>query len=309
MKKLIQAIGGFMGVLLINLPLIMNAQVANRAVEKKINDQLVKVRQGKINIDEDSLVAIDPKAVLAALKKYKRDPSVNVRFAVQTAQYKISMHSIDTSIKRQVVESLIEDRRDADPLVSQQASKRLLSYKAIDFSPKAKQAIAADLGKKEVESGIILISGVAQVRTQVHRLKAIAANLDKTNSGWYNSRQWHARLALARMGDNQYLNTIIDMVESEPNDILRVTRLLGDIAYMRQPAGVELLKKYLNSEQRLPAVKSTVPGSTFSQYALDFLAQIIQDFPIQSKGIGYTGAEIAAARSWFRSHTTYTIIK
>jgi hypothetical protein len=62
------------------------------------------------------------------------------------------------------------------------------------------------------------------------------------------------------------------------------------------------LIRYLFSGEKLPSVKETAPGTPVTEYALDLLAQIIEDFPIKSKGIGYSDAEIQAARDWITAH-------
>ena len=47
---------------------------------------------------------------------------------------------------------------------------------------------------------------------------------------WYGSVGWATRLALARMDSKKDIDRAIMLVESEPNAVIRVTRLLKDLA-------------------------------------------------------------------------------
>jgi len=51
--------------------------------------------------------------------------------------------------------------------------------------------------------------------------------------------------------------------------------------------------------------KGNFVGNNYAAYALDQLAQIIEDFPIKKRS-GYTEAQVAAARTWVKEHQPLT---
>lgn len=291
--------------------LSLNSNGQNKeTVEKTIKDAINSVRNGKvIETGERDFSTLDAKIALNSLRKFKSDPSANVRFAVQTMQFKIAVRNMDTSIREDVTNSLVSDLLDGDPLVSQQAVRRLQSFKSKDFSTATKNLIGIVMQRADASKELFLVIGIAQVREQIPFLKNIAVGLNKHVAGWYASVEWYSALALARMGDKQETKRIIKIVESEADVVLRVTRLLSDVAYLRQIEGVKLLQKYLESEDRLPRVKDNVPGTKYNQYALDFLTQSIENFPVKNQGLGYNDAEVQLARSWMRSHSDYNLIR
>ncbi len=86
---------------------------------------------------------------------------------------------------------------------------------------------------------------------------------DRTRHGWYSTTGWYALLAVARLEDTKTIDEIIAAVELELEPVLRVTRLLRYVAYTRHSDAVTLLQKYLESSERLPALKESGYGPEF----------------------------------------------
>ena len=269
---------------------------------------------GHAELGEEITRSENAQNALSILAPFKSDNSPKVRFAIQTAEYKIAMRSTDSGIKSQVVNRLVADCSDSSPLVWQQASKRLLNFDAQDFNAQSKslirQLMSADIPKRE----FIRLAGLVNLSDQIGKLESIVQDTSGIgsyeNSGkWYGTIRWASHLALARMGVENDITYCLQQVETETNDIARVGRLLKDVAYIRQDAAVKFLQKYLDDDSRLPPVKEGGVGSGYNQYALDLLAQILIDFPIASRGIGYYPSEIETAREWMNGQTSFNIRK
>lgn len=85
----------------------------------------------------------------------------------------------------------------------------------------------------------------------------------------------------------------------------RVTVLLQELEYVRQPEALHILKKYLDSDERLEAVKPTVPGMKCAQYAAIVLARSLEGFPVVKEDLNYTEDELNICREWMSAQTNW----
>jgi len=223
-----------------------------------------------------------------------------VRSRVRIMKAKIALQSRDGSTRQQVVEDFARDIGDRDDAIAQYVTARLLSFKENEFSVKAKKIMVSIFKRPNYDHDFILICGTAQLKELVPRLKKLAAGFDRTKDDWYSTTAWYATLALARMGDAKKTDAIIAAVELELEPVLRVTRLLRQVAYTRQPDCIKLLQKYLESSETLPGLRNESRGTEFNQYALEYLAFYMDDFPIKPTGIGYSKEEIEIARAFLK---------
>ena len=110
------------------------------------------------------------------------------------------------------------------------------------------------------------------------------------------------------MGDKTALQYVLRRVEAEEDEVIQVATLLQDVAYTRQPEAIKLLENYLFSQKRMPPLYEGDEGTLFSQYAMNALAQMLEDFPLPVK-FAYTPEEIQLAKNWMRSSGSHKIKK
>lgn len=290
------------GILFIVCPFAIFSQPTTQEIEKKIINELDSVRAGSIKANDYKFNPSNEKQILFFLKRYENDPASQVRFRVRTLKAKIASQSKDTLVRQQVVEDYVKDVSGADQDIVQYAIARLLTFEQHDFSAKAKKSMLSVFNGLDENHDFILICGTAQLKELIPQLKKLAAGFDRTQEGWYATTGWYASLALARIGDAEKIDAIIAAVELELEPVLRVTRLLRYVAYIKQPDGIKLLQKYLESSERLPGLKDPDKGIEVNQYALEYLARYIDGFPIKSQGIGFTKEEIETARAFLKAN-------
>lgn len=289
-----------MMILLCSFSLFAWGQPNYHDMERMISKELDSVRAGSIKTNDYQFSPLTEGPILNFLKRYERDASIAVRLRVQAIKAKIAMQSTDTLIRQRVVEDFINNSADPDESIAQYSYARLLTFKEHDFSPRARSNLAGMFAKHREDRDFILLTGTAQVRELKPLLQSIAAGFDRKDAGWLRSMAWYACLALARMGDTKKMDQIIAAVELELDPVVRVTRLLPFVAYTRQPEAITLLQKYLESMEKLPSVKESAMGTGFNQYALEYLAQSLDDFPIKPRGVGYTAKEIDVAKQFLQ---------
>lgn len=305
MKYFLNKIGLFVLFFCVINSFTMYGQPNAESIEKLIKEELAGVRKGSIKANDYVFNASNEKACLSLLRQYDKDAMSEVRFHAQAIKAKIAEQTKDTSIRQSIAEDFVRDCTSDDKVVSQYAVARLLTFKRKDFSEKAKKDMLHGFGKMSQNRDFMMICGTANVTDLMAQLRAIAAGFDRTRPNWYSSYEWIANLALAKMGDSVKIDAIIAAVELELSPELRVTRLLKYIAYVNQLDCIKLLQKYLESTEALPSVKGTGRGIEYNQYALEYLATYMDDFPIKPRGIGYSKEELETARTFLRNKNGY----
>ncbi len=296
--------------LIMTIFLISQITLAQEPKEKIANDLATMMQQTRDEMpitisSKDILAAGEPHVALELLKPYEKDISPRVRERAYTVGWQIAKSSRYSKVRQEVTARLVKALSDPNGLVWQQASERLLDFNSADFTNVTKETIHQIFIKGDPvrENYIVRVIGVANMQDEMTTLKKLLIDETKYDSvgKWYGTVGWAARLARARMGSKADIARAIELVEVVPNDVTRVTTLLRHIAYIRQSEAIKVLHRYLNSDERLPRVKETVPGARYSQYALDLLAQIIEGFPIKSVGPNYSQSEIELAREWMKN--------
>jgi hypothetical protein len=290
------------------------AQESGINVSELLTKKMNQVRKNEtITINNSAILSADPNIILAELKSFEGDPSPKVRLSAYTIGWKLANRSELPRIRKEVVNRLLKGSNDPDPIVWQQTSKHLLDFRSEDFSDTSKVSIRQLIKKDSPRRIMVLVAGVANMQDEISTLKKLLIDESKYESGlysgkWYGTVGWAARLALGRMGSKEHIKRAIEMVESEPNLVIRVTRLLKDLSYIRQIEVIKVLQRYLDSDDRLPRLRPNVPGTRYAQHALDLLAQVLEDFPVKSVGPGgYSQSEIDICRKWMNEQNKWKI--
>lgn len=237
-------------------------------------------------------------AALRLLGTYEihRNPEVRFHALLLDMAIAAELAPDDRDTRRVVVQRLVAALDDPEPSVWQHAARWLHAFEENEFSAEDRAMIRKHLNQGDVPVQILRVVGVAGLREETERLRGLVRGRDSKRHG---TRSWVARLVLARLGDKQEAETLTQEIEREQDIILRVTTLLHDLGYTRQPTALRTVKLYLTIEGHVPGSEPDVDGPSYAQYALDALAQYVPRFPVRPKYPGgYTPAEIEAARAW-----------
>lgn len=296
---------------------IAHAQRPKVNIKELLTKKMNQFRNSGIDtIDKSTFISADPDIILRELETFENDVSPQVRDFAYGIANRVGIKNLNISVRQKVTEHLLKGCSDLAPLVWQNASKNLLSFNSNDFSEDTKKMIRVLLSKEKsrlLTHKMILVAGVANMLTEKNQFEKLLIDESKYESKphagrWYGTVGWAARIALARMGSKKDIEHAINMVKSEKEPITRVTRLLRDLAYIRQPEVVNVLSIYLNSEEKLPSTRPGTPGTKYCQYALDILAQILDGFPVKNEGPGgYSQAEIDLCRQWMKEQREWKV--
>ena len=111
------------------------------------------------------------------------------------------------------------------------------------------------------------------------------------------------------MGVQEDIDRCLELVEGEDDEVERVLRLLDDVGYIRQPAAIKYLRRYLNSEGRLPPQSGpSDPGQKYASFVMSILADCLSNYPVKKdEGHSYKQEEIDLCRQWMAQQTSWKI--
>jgi hypothetical protein len=276
------------------------AQVSNEEMEKRMREEFDSLAAGGYKVNNYTFNSNNERYFLDFLNRINHDVPTKVRFRILVLKTKIAFQSKDSLLRQEVVFDLTETISDHEELLSQFAINKSVDFQERDFTDRARNNLTKLFARFKDNPNFLLICGIAQTRNLISGLQLLALNLNRSRSDWFRSSEWYAQIVLARIKKPATIDTLISITELELSPVLRVTKLLQLVAYTRHPDAIKLLTKYLESSEVLPSVVEAIPGTKFNQYAMEFLALNVDNFPIKAKGLNYTKDEISLALAYLK---------
>ncbi len=290
----------YINILLILFLLFTTANMQAQSASEIVNN-LMEVNKDKLvlTVDDSGILECPADDVINALDNYRNSNSKNERFLVQTIAYKILLNNDSHLVRKEIVDILVDDFIFDEALIRQQASKKLLNFNKNDFNNSHKEKVKFYLENEPIH-GLIPVLGVMNLEESKPYLNDIISKGDKSLKAkdWFTSKAWLAHVALARMGEKENIRYCIDRFNTETNEVNKITRVLKDMAYIRNKKTMDILVQVANSEKRLPAMKQGRLGASYADYAVEQILQSVKNPVIKPVGSGYTKDQIDSVRNW-----------
>ncbi|MEK7621664.1 MAG: hypothetical protein AAB415_00630 [Patescibacteria group bacterium] len=127
-------------------------------------------------------------------------------------------------------------------------------------------------------------------------ITAATLPIDIQNHGWPGKLPWNARLALARIGDENFVTEILQQVQSEDDIVTRATILFKDLTYIRHPKVTQVLANFVFSNKLLPSLKPMGPGISEAYHAVQQLNFLLDGrIPVDESS---AWENVLVARAW-----------
>ncbi len=251
-----------------------------------------KVHKGE-EVDISAVEAAPPEQVLAEVPKYLNNSDKSVRMEAVRRISSIATYSPNRDTRKKGMRLLFDVATShSDPRIAGYAAEGLLNFSRADFAPEMQGAIYRHLMSHkdagEVNPKAILLAGIAGVKASAGRLREFASSSSK-------GMRWIAQLALARMDDQAAIQVVVTAAKNETDSTKRLESL-HDLAFIRQPEAVGVMVTYLFSDEETPKSDSDAPSTKYAHTAIDYLAEIIENFPPKSGP--YMDAYVDTARQW-----------
>jgi|GEM_PF-503901 len=290
-----------------------NTFTQNTSAGDELEKYFKAARDNKSYSFDNNLIKSDvEKLLLAKAEYYGKDTLDKVRLYALNIIRKIGIKSENGSIRQKSVALLIDACRDKNSGVCGSASRYLTYFMKDDYTKEAQVQLALLLNEKPYHfNRIILLNGFVKPDNS----KTTIQNIIDTDSTLTKKDRWSAKLALARMGDEKYVNYCVQKIQSMPINDDIVYELLPDLIYTRQPSAFSYLIKILNNDAKL--CMSSNPDKEAAilcgYRVMEYLAPVIKDFPLQTDASGdiqhddYDDA-LAIVRKWFEDNPEYEIL-
>lgn len=270
-----------------------------------------EVRSGKIeSIPLQILLPENATATFALLNPYLNDSASAVRAKAYEITQLASSRSTSPSIRIEGVSALTHSCGDKNFQNVELGLSYLELFSKKDFSKTAIDGIRSCLKIKTTSlDQLIKLAGFLNLKELIEEIRPYS------QPG--NSRQirWATLLSLARMGDSQALQDLMQRVTKLPINDDVVYKLFPDLIYTRQRQAVDYLIKALNGdEKKCMSADSEKETEIICGYRImEQLAPIIEGYPITLDQSGdlqtndYANA-LTTVRQWFNKHKDYTIL-
>ncbi len=293
---------------IIFLPCFIQAQDVKDLITRYFND---------LRIEKHSTLPLqlalpeNAKKALTTVTPYTYDTIVSVRSKSYDIIRFVASKSQLPAIRQQAAMQLIIACRDKDSGNVGSVLEYLTEFKKEDYTPIAKDSLRALYRSKvpHVNRLIKLIGFVALSDLQ-QDLKILSQQTAISKRD-----RWAAQLALARMGDQEMMASIMNRVKKiEVSDDV-IYEIFPDLVYTRQPQAISYMVEVLNSDAK-NCTSADAENETHipcGYRVMEQLATIIEGYPLKLDASGdidtkdYVAA-LTTVRTWFKQHADYKIL-
>lgn len=227
------------------------------------------------------------KKTLQLLRKRESATSTEESIEIVYSYWSVLKKVTNQQLRKEMVEKITNACKTDSSAKCYRAFAALRSMRIKDFSNESKQNIYYKaLASRFQDDNTTLLVGFLNIREAYADLKKMVNSSDAT---------WDIKVALARMGDE---NQIQDCLSEIPRVSERLNLImLHKMAYIKQPQLIGVYNDYLQSDKAIPD-SYDVRGIDYASLGANYLARLLEDFPLSAKTTRYTPAQITLARQW-----------
>jgi hypothetical protein len=251
------------------------------------------------------------KTVYEAALKYLSDSTYGIRLEAYKITYTIALKSANSELKNKSLEQFTKAISDQSSSISGYCARQLSVFNRENFTEQAKTNIIGGINSQITRKAeLIKMAGYLNLKDAENRIREEAAYAKRTEV------RWAAYLALARMGDSDYTNRVVQAVRRQGINDNVVYELVPDLIYTRQKPCIDLAIEILFDEKK--NCRSSNPDNPVKMQCgyrvMEYLAPIIADFPFGVRISGDIQTDdyekaLITVREWFlKIGNDYTIL-
>ena len=248
--------------------------------------------------------------VLSALQPYYTDTLPGVRAQAYFLTKQVGTNSQDPTIRQSAVSQLITGLQDENSGNIGRVHSYLTTFRPADFTAASRQTVADLLSQRPPHfSRLLKLVGSLGMTDQLATLQNLLPELSGRD-------RWAARLALARLGDQDALASVLARVKRYPVNDDVVYELLPDLVYTRQKEAIDYLVTIVQSDEKNcePADPDASENILCGYRVLELLAPVIRDFPLTVDASGDLAVNdypkaLQQARQWLGENIDYQVIE
>lgn len=248
--------------------------------------------------------------LLNVLVPYYSDTVQVIRQKAYYITKRIGQKSKEAFIQQRAISYIVNALKEKDSGMSGSALEALTRFRKQNFSAAAKDSIAT-LIKPETPhlDNVLKLAGFLELKNYADKIQNILAT--STNA----KLKWSARLALARMGDENAIQFIVNKLNTAQVNDDFVYDVVPDLVYTRQAQIFDFLEGVINSEAENCQSANPDSGKKIlcGYRVMEQLAPVIKDFPVKIDESGDLAvsdypAALQQVRAWFAANDSYSIL-
>ncbi len=221
--------------------------------------------------------------VLSAVKRHYSDTVYDGAITAYKITYDVARKSNVANTRQNAVEAICSGIQNSNRSVVAWCIRHLSVFYRTDFNNNAKSIIANNLqiGTPKLDE-LVLVAGYLNLSESASKIESLANLTKKT------SEKWAVWLALARMGNDKYINNVAETARMQTLNDDVVYEIVPGLIYTRKKPAIDVAIEILfNDQKKCYSSSPDNPVKIFCGYrVMEYLAPVIKDFPYGVKTSG-----------------------
>ena len=298
-------------ILFTSLLLISAGTLSAQSVRKSLDTYMSEVRKGSYKpVPDEILNTTNPSDLFKNLESYATDSVDLIRSKAYYIYQKAGQKSAKRAVKTLAINQLIKGLSDRNGGLTGNVMDYLAGFSKEDFDAGQKAAIASYIQPETPHlDQLLMLAGYIPLIEYKNKINAIVS------SDLGMKYKWAARLALARMGDEEAIAYFANKLRSAPVNDDFVYDYVPDLIYTRQLAIYQFLETIIMSDEK--NCYSANPDSNAKilcgYRVMEYIAPTIQGFPLPIDEFGELEVDdyevaLRQLRTWFTQNDNYVIL-
>jgi hypothetical protein len=217
--------------------------------------------------------------------------------------------------RKRIVSVLVRGWHDQDKGIQRLIDNGLTRFQPQDFDRAALDSVRSRVKKLPSNPATVFkLAGYLQLQDLAPKIKSY---VEQETPAQRSQDRWAGYIALARLGDQQAVDVILNRVRTFGVNDDAVYELFPDLVYTRSYRAIQYLEEVLFSDERKCGAASA--GSrqkmTCAYRVMELLAPVIKDYPVAASVDGGVATDnylkaLQTTRAWFKQQNgKYEIIR
>jgi len=277
--------------------------------KQALSNYFLNFRKGNNPAPPSLDLSVNAEATLNFLAEYLTDSLVSVRLKSVDLVKDIGLKSTKPLVRKTAVRLLVIQWGSNSEL-NRRAFGSLKKFNASDFDRSSRDSLVRRLeGKYPNRESLLRLIGFVGKEENVISIKPFASAANGV------SICWNALLAMARLGDAESIDLILQKTKKLNVNDASVNQLFPDLVYTRRKELFDFLVEVIHSEQaNCESADNDNPTSILCGYrVMEQLAPAIRNYPLSLDASGDVKTwnyqqSLEKVRQWFRQNSNYQII-
>lgn len=252
---------------------------------------------------------------IAPLTAYLQDTVSSLRAEAYYLLCQLGTKTKQKSTRKRIVSVLIRGWQDKDKGIQRLVDNGLARFQSQDFDRAALDSVRSRVRKLPSSPGTLFrLVGYLQLQDLALKIKAY---VEEEAPALRAQDRWAGYIALARLGDQQAVDVILNRVRMVGVNDDAVYELFPDLVFTRSYRAIHYLEEVLFSDERkcgAPSAESR-QKMTCAYRVMELLAPVIKDYPVAATAGGGVATNnypqaLETTRAWFKQQNgKYEIIR